>query len=202
MSAPARPGVRRAEVEDVSAVRDTLVSGFTDDPLYAWLYPDERERPARLGEVLDLLLHAALVQRCLWTLEDHLAAAIWTPAGVQLVDADVSDRYAALLRRQLGRRADDALAGMAACAEQTPTTPHDVLHNIAVHRRHQGTGLGAALLTPLIADCDRRRSPAALDSSSARNHSFYGRLGFRAHATVTVPGGGPTLTAMRRSPVG
>ncbi len=195
---PHPPQVRRAQLEDLSAVRDTLVSGFSDDPLYAWLYPDERRRPSRLGDVFDLLLHAALARQSLWTLEDHRAAAVWTPAGVELVDPEVTERYAALLRRQLGRRADDALAGMAACAEHTPSAPHDVLHSIAVRRQHRGTGLGAALLAPLLAACDERGSPAVLDSSSPRNHSFYGRLGFRVHASVTVPGGGPTMTAMRR----
>ncbi len=191
--------MRRARPGDLDAVLETLVSGFGRDPLYRWLYPDDADRPQRLAEVFDLVVRAALASESAWVTADIRAVAVYTPAGVDLVDDDLGRRYVALLERQLGaRRAADAAAGMAACAEAVPAEGHDTLHSIAVDARRQGQGWGLRLLAHLLSDADRRQQPVHLDSSNLRNVSFYRRLGFEQIAAVEVPGGGPVMRAMWR----
>ncbi len=196
------PAVRSASAADLPAVRRTLVSGFAEDPLYRWLYPDAVSRPSSMDEVFAFLLDAALPRNAVWVLDDLSAAAVWTPAGVDLVDAATATAYAALLDRQIGaERAELAVAGMAACAEHEPTEPHAVLHNIAVRRDRQGTGAGSVLLGSLLAAA-AGDVLVHLDSSNPRNEPFYRRHGFEPVARTRVPGGGPVMTAMRRRPHG
>ncbi len=195
-----RPAVRQAVAADLPAVRRTLVSGFAEDPLYRWLYPDARSRPALMDEVFGFLLDAALPRDAVWVLDDLSAGAVWTPPGVDLVDAGTGTAYAALLDRQIGAtRAGLAVAGMAACAAHEPTGPHAVLHNIAVRRDRQGTGAGSVLLGSLLAAAGGSVL-VHLDSSNPRNEPFYRRHGFEPVARTEVPGGGPVMTAMRRRP--
>ena len=185
--------------EDLDAVLETLVSGFGQDPLYRWLYPDDEDRPQRLAEVFDLVVRAALASDSAWVTTDLRAVAVYTRTGVDLVDDDLGKRYVALLERQIGaHRAADAAAGMAACADQVPSTPHDTLHSIAVDARHQGQGLGLKLLAHLVGDADRRKCPVHLDSSNPRNVTFYRRLGFEQVAAVELPGDGPVMRTMWR----
>ncbi len=191
--------MRRAQLADLDAVLGTLVSGFGRDPLYRWLYPDDADRPQRLAEVFDLVVRAALASESAWVTADLHAVAVYTQAGVDLVDDDLGRRYLALLQRQLGaRRAADAATGMAACADVVPAEAHDTLHSIAVDARRQGQGCGRRLLVHLLGDADRRQQPVHLDSSNPRNMSFYRRFGFEQIAAVEVPGGGPVMRAMWR----
>jgi ribosomal protein S18 acetylase RimI-like enzyme len=191
--------IRRAASGDLEPVLATLVSGFWKDPLYRWLYPDEGTRAEHLVEVFRLVIGAGLATGSVWVSADLQAVAVWTQAGVELVDDELHARYVTLLEHTLGsERAADATAGMAATAAHVPSVPHDTLHSIAIHARRQGQGLGTGLLQPLLADCDRRGRPAHLDSSNQRNVAFYRRLGFEQTAETRVPGGGPVMRTMWR----
>lgn len=191
--------VRLADADEVDRVTGTLLSGFRDDPLYRWLLPDTATREDGLRSIFALLLTAAQERDCLWVLDDLSAAAVYTVAGVDLIDDDLVSRYRGVLADAAGdRRAEHAMAGMSACASDEPAGPKDVLHNIAVHVDAHGQGHGTTLLRTLLADADRRSEPCYLESSNVRNHSFYTRLGFTTRALVTVPGDGPTMTPMLR----
>jgi hypothetical protein len=191
--------VRLADSDEVDRVIGTLLSGFDDDPLYRWLLPDTATRKDGLRSIFDLLLTAAQERDSLWVLDDLSAAAVYTVAGVDLVDDELVSRYRSVLVDAAGdRRAEHAMEGMAACASQEPAGPKDVLHNIAVRADAHGQGRGSRLLRALLDEADRRRAPCCLESSNPRNHSFYARLGFTTRAVVTVPGDGPAMTLMLR----
>ena len=193
--------VRRLELGGLPAARDCLVAGFMADPLYCWLYPDEVTRPGMVGDVVDLVLGAAVGTGSAWVLDDVVAVAAFTEHGADLIDAGTEASYRQLLEQQIGpRRTAHAFAGMAACAAYEPSGPHDTLHTLAVHGSRQGKGLGTALLKHLLAQCDERGHPVHLDSSNQRNVSFYERLGFTVSGEVEVPGGGPTMRCMVRPP--
>jgi GNAT superfamily N-acetyltransferase len=191
--------VRRLRQDELSGARDSMVAGFEADPLYRWLYPDDLSRPGMLGDVVDLVLEAALGTGSAWVLDDLLAVAALTEHGVDLIDATTEASYRRLLEQQIGRRrAAEAFAGMSACAAFAPSGAHDTLHTLAVQGSRQGEGLGTALLQSLLAQCDERGHAVHLDSSNVRNVSFYERLGFVGAGQVEVPGGGPVIRTMVR----
>ena len=189
---------RHATRADLSAIVDALVSGFHEDPLYVWLYPDAAERPGRLRETFELICDLALPRGHLYTNADRSAAAAWTAPGVALVDDDEGERFVAMVERHVGARVEDVVEGMARTESERPAEPHFALHSLGVAAASQGRGVGAALVAPVLARCDEDGLPAHLTSSAARNVPFYERLGFRVVAEVPPPGGGPVMRAMIR----
>ena len=63
--------------------------------------------------------------------------------------------------------------------------------------RHQGRGVGSALLEPILARCDADRVPAYLESSKRSNVPFYERHGFRVLGELAIAGG-PVIWRMQR----
>ena len=77
--------------------------------------------------------------------------------------------------------------------------PHHYLFAIGADPAHQGRGVGAALLAPMLARCDEERLPAYLESSNPANLSFYRRHGFVATGELRF-GSDVVVTPMRREP--
>jgi GNAT superfamily N-acetyltransferase len=184
----------------VTALLETMVSGFADDPLYTWLYPAADERPARLREGFESILAAGLQRGHVYTNAGRSAVAVWTAPGVELMDESEAAPFLGLVRRQIGDRVEDVIAGMSATVANRPREPHFTLHNVVVRRDAQGRGVGAALLEPILARCDEDRLPACLDSSNSRNVPFYERLGFEVTGETRGTGDAPVMRSMLRAP--
>ncbi len=191
---------RYATLADLPELVETKVSGFSDDPLYRWLYPTEADRADRLRESFGLILTFGLRRGHLYTNADCSAAALWTGPGVALMDDSEAATFLQRMRGQIGDRVEDVIAGMAATQANRPAEPHFTLHSVAVHREAQGRGVGAALLAPVLARCDEDRLLACLDSSNVRNVPFYERLGFEVTGETRVPSDAPTMRSMVRAP--
>ena len=184
---------------DDARLLDTLTVAFLNDPLYRWLYPDEATRPAALEANLRLTLALVRERGRVEADPDGDAVALWTAPGVELL-ADPAP-FLELLERWAPDRIEAALAGMAACSAHAE--PSDtVLHVLAVHPSRQGRGLAAQLLAATLHELDRQGTSAYLESSNARNLSFYLRAGFQPLARVVVPQGGPTMYPLRRYAAG
>jgi hypothetical protein len=189
---------RRATSADVPALVDALVEGFTADPLYAWMQPDPERRAALMREVFAFVLDRGLACGEVRTIEARDGAVLWTEPGVELIDDGAAVAYLDLLREHVGERIGDLVAGMAALERHRPPARHRVLHLIATRR--PGAGVGATLAGPLLDRCDADGAGAYLDTSNPRNLAFYSRLGFAVVAEEPVPGGGPVMRALLRSP--
>jgi GNAT superfamily N-acetyltransferase len=71
---------------------------------------------------------------------------------------------------------------------------------VATDPDHQGRGLGAQILKPVLETCDREGVPAYLESSNPRNLPFYYRQGWIQTGEIVIPEG-PTLFPMWRQPL-
>ncbi len=80
-----------------------------------------------------------------------------------------------------------------------PPGPHWYLYYLATVPERQGTGIGSALLRPVLRRCDEEGSPAYLEATSQRNRVLYRRHGFVDRAEYVLPNG-PTLYPMWREP--
>jgi len=195
-------GVRRATPADHEAAAEALALAFVDDPGWAHLLPDAATRGERLLRFFTAEIENVVpAHRDLWMTEDGSGAAIWgRPGGWRVPFA----RTARPLRSMIGvfgSRLGLAIWTQLRFERLHPRQPeHWYLHYVGVEPRQQGRGLGAALLAPVLEECDRDGVHAYLESSSERNRMLYERHGFELTGTFTLPMGGPPIREMLRAP--
>ena len=99
--------------------------------------------------------------------------------------------------------AQERQGALFALAEQSrafrPPEVHCYLQLIGVDPAHQGKGIGSALLSQILNDCDAQRLPAYLEATSPRNLPLYKRHGFEALGRIQVADS-PPVVPMRRNP--
>jgi GNAT superfamily N-acetyltransferase len=197
--------IRPAVLSDTGPAAALLSRAFADDPLYAWVIPDEQVRRQRLPR----LFAAQLGSAHLGDFETDvmcgdgaiLGCALWWPPGAS---PSVLQQLAALATIPLIPRsrlvvAINAFHEIARARPKEP--PHWYLSCLGVDPPAQRTGVGRGLLTPRLARCDEAQAPAALISGAA-NVTYYEAFGYTATQKINVSGNGPAHWVMWRNPRG
>ena len=187
--------IRAATEADAPDLRDALARSFHDDPVATWSLPSERRRPRQLGRFYRERLRTLLAEELVFCDDERRGAALWAPPDRWEIQPAELARM-----RVFTRRTPFFIVGARRVDAAHPREPHYYLNVLGVSPEAQGTGLGSALLTPMLERCDREGVPAYLESSKARNLPFYERHGFRVTGEVSMPLGGPTLWLMWRDP--
>jgi GNAT superfamily N-acetyltransferase len=188
------PEPRLATAADTGLVASVAARGFAADPVMSWVFPDASTRQRQLEMAFWGMTRRALG----WNWTVHLmveqCVSLWAPpgggspteepdsGGPNGFDEGVLERFAIL---------------QAAMAAHHPAEEHWYLAVAATAPEWQGQGLGARILAPVLAECDRAGLPAYLESTNPRNLAFYRRLGFAEAGEIPLPGG-PSLYPMWR----
>lgn len=98
-----------------------------------------------------------------------------------------------------GRNRLKGIALLDDMAKSHPTEPHWYLGLIGVDPKHQGSGIGSALLQHRLTECDHSGMPAYLETQKPENVPYYSRFGFTV-AKVIEHSGCPPLWTMWREP--
>jgi ribosomal protein S18 acetylase RimI-like enzyme len=188
---------------DLQGAVEAMARAFHDDPVMAWIFPDEAMRHRRLPPFFASAIRVNMRQgntEVITAGEQVLGCAIWLAPGT----------WRPPLRRQLMALPSVVfrLRSRLAVASTTygalfavhPERPHWYLSGIGTDPPVQGTGVGGALMRSRLARCDAAGEPAYLESSKESNVPFYERHGFRVTRELTIPGGGPTFWLMWRKP--
>jgi ribosomal protein S18 acetylase RimI-like enzyme len=194
--------VRKATLADAPGLAQALASAFQDDPVIAWIFPDQQRRRAVLPAFMEFRLRKlAFPYDEIWMTADGAAAAGWLPPpGRWQLSRRQRLRLLPSLVRFLGRRTASVLGGLERMEERHPDSPpHWYLFILGTEQAAQGRGLGSALLSHMLARVDADGMPAYLESSSERNLALYGRHGFEVTGEVAIPGG-PRIWPMWRQP--
>lgn len=189
-----------ATIDDARLISGTLARAFDDDPMMRWFFPEDETREAVLGRYFATIftrqyVHHGVCERT------GAAASFWVPPGAQdkaVPDAETIQE----LQNILGDRAPLFRDAVETAAEHTPREPHWYLAMIGADPEAQGQGHGAALLRSGLAKADAAGLPAYLESSKPSNLPFYEHFGFTVREELRLPGGGPVLWGMWRSPAG
>jgi GNAT superfamily N-acetyltransferase len=197
---PVASSVRKATLADAPRLALALASAFQDDPVIAWVFPDQRRRRAVLPAFMEFRLRKlAFPHDQIWMIGDGAAAAVWLPPP----GMGQQSRWQRLgllppLVRFLGLRTASVLSGLNRMEERHPhDRPHWYLFILGTEQPAQGQGLGSALLAHMLARVDADGMPAYLESSNQRNLALYGRHGFEVSGEVVIPGG-PRIWPMWR----
>lgn len=184
------PTFRRATAADVPAAARTLAAAFHDYPWTRWAVPEDGY-PERLAALQEIYLGHALAHGIVVVHEPVDAVVALMPPDAPAPPEDVQERVAALHGPRLE---------VVAAAELPPPRPDAwVLATVGVLPSLQGTGLGTAVCRAALRDPALGDAPVALETSDARNVTFYERLGFVRTATTQVHDG-PVVHGMVRMP--
>jgi ribosomal protein S18 acetylase RimI-like enzyme len=191
------PAVRLAHTGDLRAVSLALARAFRDDPVHRWILPGEFDWAIASDAFFAMVMRDMLRHESVFTTEAFEGAALWIPPYAKL--ATLGERLAMAVRwyAALGRRASEVGVQLSRIERAHPPEPHWYLAVLGTDPRHQGRGVGSALLTPILARCDADRVPAYLESSKRSNVPFYERHGFRVLGELAIAGG-PVIWRMQR----
>lgn len=196
------PTIRAATTHDLPAVGRALAAAFADDPVWEWLAPDRRryERAAagffRADAAQVLSGHGELLVD-----DDVGGAALWAAPNRWKAPLAQTARLTVPALRLFGSRTWRGLGALTALEKaHPPGPPHWYLSVLGTDPRHQGRGIGSALLRAVTDRCDEEGLPAYLESSKESNVAFYARHGFEETEVLSLPGGGPSLWLMWREP--
>jgi GNAT superfamily N-acetyltransferase len=192
--------VQRGDMPELSAV---IARAFEDDPLYEWFLPNPVTRVAR-----STALNMAMFPRLLpfdfiemYTTTDRAGASIWI--GPEKWEPPPKAMIGALpaSMRALGLRGIARMTGaMGALKKEHPKGPHWYLMGLATDPPKQRTGVGTALVRPMLERCDADHIGAYLETQKRINVPYYERFGFRVTQEIDLPRGGPHLWLMWRDP--
>ena len=192
-------GPRKATTDDSSAIVEMLARAFYDDPVFKWLFPDDRKRLAQSRRYFEGRARTLLRQNESYTVDGCVSAAMWArPGDWHDPPVDVLRQFVQLVPA-LGRRVPRSLSGLRVIEERHPKAPHWYLSVLGTEPSRQGEGLGSAVLRPVLDECDRLEIPAYLETGTERNVAFYARHGFRVTERIELPDG-PPMWLMWRDP--
>ncbi len=183
--------VRRAGAADLPAVDRMLTRAFADDPVARYGCPRDDLRPWMLERFHAARNRQMLREGEIWMSAGGESAAVW--AAPERWRSSVSDDLSfarAMLHPRLLRRAPLVGYGLQGIERHHPAAPpHWYLATLGTEPDAQGRGLGTAVLTPVLEECDRHGIAAYLESSKERNLDYYARFGFRVTRELRLPRG-------------
>jgi len=196
--------VRAFTRADLKATVATLARAFDDDPVMAWIFPDEETRRRQLPRFFAVTIKGTSLRQAgteiLISGDSVLGAAIWLPPGTWMPSGSQQLRGLAGFAWALRSRLAVASATYTEILRAHPGGPHWYLSGIGTDPPAQGSGVGSALMRSRLTRCDAAGFAAYLESSKERNVPFYERHGFTVTRELTIGNGGPKLWLMWRDP--
>jgi ribosomal protein S18 acetylase RimI-like enzyme len=196
-------GVRPATTDDVPALAGAMARAFEDDPVYEWFLPDPSTRLRRM-----IALNEAMFPRFfpidfveVMTTSNLGGIAMWCgPERWEPPNRAMLGALPKVLRNIGFAGARKMMSAMGAMKKVHPREPHWYLMGLGTDPPHQRTGVGSALVTSKLEECDRQHLGAYLETQKAINVPYYERFGFRVTGEIDLPKGGPHLWLMWRDP--
>lgn len=170
---------------DAAGAAEVVASAFADYPYWVWIEPDPtlRRELIRTYYRLDLAEMIGAGGSHGLPADGVLAGvAIWL-RSTYLADGFANDASAAL--GPATARIERALAAM---ETMVPAEPHWYLDVLAVHRDHQGAGLGVRVLRSGLDRADAEGVGCHLETARPENVAWYQRLGFAVTGEIDIDG--------------
>lgn len=205
MTAPNAPPPRVIPMTEahLDRVGDVMARSFFDEPTMAWTLPDEARRADRIHWLFTRCARYAIRHGRAYTTEDVRGFSIWLAPG----DPDM--RLIPLLRLgiaaapfKLGWRSLRRLMHFSRIKDrlhhQAAPQPHWYLMMLGVDPTAQGSGLGRALIQPVLDQADADSLPCYLETAAEDNTHKFEKYGFETTAEAEVVPGGLHLWGMIR----
>ena len=181
-----------------------LTRAFQDDPVLAYLFEDEQQRPLLLSAFFaNRIAVNSPTDQLLVPIEpdDSSAAALWERPEKDLNNDSTFSAMVAGLTAILGQDwITDRLVNLFVLGEAKPKIPHWYLGFVGTRPESRGKGLASALIKSVTNICDQEKIPAYLESSNPDNVALYESHGFRVTGEAAIKNG-PKVPLMWRVPL-
>ena len=193
---PARPPITVATPAEIDRCSALLTLAFADDPAGRWIWPDPHQYLEAFARFVRAFGGKAFERDAAHRLDDYSGVALWLPPG----DLPDDEALSVLIRDSVEPHLQDAVLELfEQMGQYHPEEPYWHLPLIGVDPTQQCNGYGSALLSRMLARCDREQLPAYLEATGPRNVPLYRRHGFVPLGEIQV-GGSPPVTPMLRRP--
>lgn len=188
------PSIHSAKEEQRERVLQSLVLGFSTDPLGRWFLPEAIDH-LKSAAIFDAFGGLAIDNGTAYATENFEGVALWLPPGIE----GDEEAMAAIMQASVAEEIiEEVFAVFEAMESYHPKEPCWYLPLIAVDPFYQGKGLGSHLMKHALKRVDEDGLPAYLESSNPQNISLYERHGFEALGQIQI-GGSPIVTPMIRA---
>lgn len=185
----------------VDHVVEIMVGAFSQDPLWAWAFPDPERRQDQHRHLWRLFVEGAIRYPWVWLNAARTAASVWIPPDGTEFAPEQEERFTELVVAQTGAGADRVFQAFGTLEVAHPRSqPHFYLSLLGTAPAHRGHGHGLALLAENLRRVDQLGAPAYLEASNLVNVPLYARYGFVHLQTLELPDGGPEVATMWRDP--
>lgn len=193
-------GIRPATHRDWRQLGDITAEAFAEDPFNLWIFG----RARALRPLFRIMARDIYLKNGFCHLAGDSAATMWATHESDLRFPPLS--LAKLIAAQLVHGTKGAMKrGMKTgevMAAHHPREPHLYLFTVGTRKAARGTGLGKAILAPVLAAADRERLPVYLENTNPVNDGFYRSLGFERRSEFRVDETAPLVTTMWREATG
>ncbi|MFW9823033.1 MAG: GNAT family N-acetyltransferase [Candidatus Thorarchaeota archaeon] len=184
---------------------EVISKAFHDDPLYAYIIPDESDRikyfPYIFKAYIWYCLHFGEVYASSSNLE---GIALWVPSEFAYITPERSKKCGdEVFFYVLGKKYLERLSVTAhpnKVHEELMKEPHIYLMVIAVDPEFQRKGYGKKLLLPMMKRLDQNNQKCYLDTNKQSNVPYYQNFGFQLLKEFEIKNTGVTNWSMLRVP--
>ena len=199
-----RPDVVALREQDLPSAAQALSRAFHDDPLQTYVFPDAEERIALSPlHFTPLLRYGMLFGEVLTNAGQCAGAAVWLgPDAWEVTPERAEAAGLDRLPQDIGEAAAERFLGALTAIEpyhRSDVPPaHWYVMVVGVAPEARGTGLGRALLQPILDRADSSGLPCYLETAQPENVGFYEHLGFRTVVETVAEPSGLRLWTFRR----
>jgi ribosomal protein S18 acetylase RimI-like enzyme len=197
--------VMRLAKDQVAQATAVLSRAFQEYPLIRFTIPNAARRPAATAALHDVVIRYCLRHGEVYTTPEVAGAACWLPPDQPF--PTLFRMLRAGMHRvpfRFGWSGSLRLRAVDTLAQQLHRThvpgPHWYLWLIGVDPEHQGKGVAAQLVQPVVQRADADHLPCYLETHKEMNVSIYQRLGFTVAQRVELPMRSGSMWGMLRPP--
>jgi ribosomal protein S18 acetylase RimI-like enzyme len=173
---------KRSDIE-TQKVSNILAQCFIDDPSFAFILGDNRDKLSILTAFFELFVADVIQRGKIEIAPEEQGACLWYPADVEIFNEQFEQTLVKLVvliaqtaDEESGKRFEHLIQKV---GEGEPQQPHCEVFFIGLKPSARGKGIGKGLLKPALDYADTTQVGCYLVSSNSRNLSFYKRYGFQ-----------------------
>lgn len=176
------PQILALGARDADAATRTISRSFFDDPLYAYVEPNESRRMQVITPLNRMMVRLFLTSGVNDATADVKGLVLWLPPGKHISPMAMVKAGALGLPFRTGVGALGRLMGAMGQADKAHARalpdPHWYLAGATVDPSIHGRGIGTALVNHGLERVDAEGSPCYLETSKERNVAYWQRFGF------------------------